>query len=191
MFNQKRKLRSISAGSKLTHSLEEYMTFYTSTRGEKWIVSATYMSYIAHTKNKLALPRVRNIKVFKNWPQGSALSVAGGIIIPRLSQRTPWGHYSRAATDAFGRQRLHYLGHTSSEKRRGERGEHTGCWSEETGMWWAVMLMRCVLGPRPALEASHLGQVLLEAGREMLNAVMNINAYFFICFLFDAYILFS
>lgn len=54
---------------------------------------------MACSKNKWLVPLVKHIKVFKNWPQGSALSVAGGIIIPWLSQSTPSGHYSRAATD--------------------------------------------------------------------------------------------
>lgn len=65
------------------------------------------------------------------------MSVAGGIIIPWLSQSTPSGHYSRAAMDPLAEAELHYLGRRvglSGAKRRGERGGRTGRGSEEKEM---------------------------------------------------------
>lgn len=64
--------------------------------------------------------------------------MAGGIIIPWLSQSTPSGHYSRAATDLWQTEaELHYMGRKEElnvAKRRGERGGRTGPGSEETEM---------------------------------------------------------
>lgn len=136
----------------------------------KCVVSAVYVSYIAYDKNKWLLPLVKNIKVFKNWPLGSALSVAGGIIIPWLSQSTPSGHYSRAAMDPLADRGWALLSGTQrgaerSKEERGTRGTHwPWIWGNGDVAGDGTVLMWRFLGPRPGLEAAHLGQVLVVAG---------------------------
>lgn len=91
----------------------------------KCVVFAVCLWYMTCNKNKWLLPSVKNIKEFKNWPQGSALSVAGGIIIPWLWQSTPSGHYSRAATDPLADRSWAPLSGTQRGAERGkeERGK--------------------------------------------------------------------
>ena len=125
---------------------------------------------MGYNKNKWLLPSVKNIKVFKNWPQGSALSVAGGIIIPWLSQSTPSGHYSRAATDPLADRSWAPLSGTQrgaerSTQERGTRGTHwPWIWGKGDGAGDGTILMWRFLGPHPGLEGAHLGQVLVVAG---------------------------
>ena len=132
--------------------------------------SVNVLSYMAYNKNKWLLPSMKNIKVFKNWPQGSALSMAGGIIIPWLSQSTPSGHYSWAAMDPLADRSWTPLSGTQrgaewSKQERGTRGTlWPWIWGKGDVAGDGTVPLRRFLGPRPDLDAAHLGQVLVVAG---------------------------